>query len=173
MQYVYHGVPEEMKGNNLVPLNQMQTSHPELYKKYRQKYEGREAVMQKKIPLLNCLWNDVIQFMPVHPRKVFELQKKLGLITEVPPYKFFEIDISVFNIDKMVVYFKTAIGEQNVEVKWFRDVNLADIQEVPKATFDYYTSLVGTGELPFNYQFIPHVLYMGTVETSKLPIITI
>ena len=162
-----------MEGNTLLPLNDMQSSHPELYKLHRAKYEGREEVMKRQIPLLGCLWNDVVQFLPVHPSKVFELQVELGLIPEVPSYKFFEIEADCLDPDKTVVYFKTAPGEENTEVKWLRDVDFAQLQEIPQATVDYYKSLVGTGELPFNYQFIPHVLYQGSVDVSKAPIISL
>jgi hypothetical protein len=72
-----------------------------------------------------------------------------------------------------VVYFKTAPGEENVSVKWLGDVDLSAIREIPKATLDYYKTLVGTGELPFNYQFIPHVLHLGAIDISAAPIATL
>lgn len=173
MHYVYHGVPENMEGNELIPLNQMKESYPELYALHLTKYEGREEILERRIPLLNCLWNDVIQFLPLHPRKVFELQVELGLISEVPPYKFFAIDPKLFNPEKAVVFFKSAPGEENVEIRWLRDVDLAEIQEIPQATIDYYKSLVGSRELPFNYQFVPHVVYAGSIDVSGSQIITI
>ncbi len=173
MQYVYHGAPEQMEGNELIPLNQMKDTHPELHALHIAKYKGREEILERRIPLLGCLWNDVVQFLPLHPKKVFELQVEFGLIPQVPPYKFFEIDPKSFDSEKAVVFFRSVPGEENVEVKWLRDVDLAMIQEVPQATMDYYQTLVGTGELPFNYQFIPHILYMGTVDISGSQIVTI
>lgn len=173
MRYVYHGVPEKMEGSELIPLVRMQSTHPELYTKYIEKYQGREEIMQRKVPLLDCLWNDVVQFLPVHPLKVFKLQVELGIIPSVPDYKYFEIDSNAFDLNRAVVFFKTASGEENTVVKWLRDVNLAEFQEVPQATIDYFTTLVGTGELPFNYQFIPHVLYQGGADVSKASIISL
>jgi hypothetical protein len=79
MHYIYHALPEQMIGNELIPLNQMRPSYPELSEKYLQKYKGREEILDRKIPLLDCLWNDVVQFLPVHPQKVFELQMELGV----------------------------------------------------------------------------------------------
>lgn len=173
MLNLYHGAPENMKGNELIPLNKMKVSYPELYALHIAKYEGREEILERRIPLLNCLWNDVVQFLPLHPRKVFELQVELGLIPEMPPYKFFEIDPKLLNSEKAVVFFKSAPGEDNVEVRWLRDVDLATIQEVPQATVNYYKSLVGTGELPFNYQFVPHIVYMDKVDVSGAQVIDI
>lgn len=173
MNYVYHGAPEQMVGHELIPLNQMRDTHPELYALRRAKYEGREEILERQIPLLNCLWNDVVQFLPLYPAKVFNLQVELGLIPEVPSYKFFEIDPGLFDSEETVIFFKYAPGEENVEVKWLKDVDLAAIQEIPKATVDYYKTLVGTGELPFNYQFIPHILHRGIIDVSKTQIICI
>lgn len=173
MYYIYHGVPDEMIGSILFPLNQMKQTLPEIYAKNLVKYQYRRGVMDRKVQLLNCLWNDVIQFLPLHPSRVFELQKNIGLISKVPDYSFFEINLSLLDPNKTVVYFKTSQGEENVEVKWIKDVNFDDLQNVPKQTEDYYKSLAKTNELPFNYQYIPHILYMGTLDISGSKIISI
>ena len=173
MNYAYHGAPKQMVGHKLVPLNQMRDTHPDLYALHRAKYKRREEVLERQIPLLDCLWNDVIQFLPLHPSKIFKLQLELGLISELPSYKFFEINTSLFDSNKAVVFFKSAPGEENIEVKWLKDVDLTAIQEIPQATVDYYKTLAGTGELPFNYQFIPHIVYKGSIDVSKMQIISI
>jgi hypothetical protein len=171
MSFIYHGVPEQMAGSIIEPLNQMRTNNPELYEKYAQKYKGREELMKRRVPVLDCLWNDVVQFLPFHPRKVFELQKALGLIDEIPDYRYFQIDTDVLNPEKLAVYFKTAPGEENAHVEMFNDVDPTEIQEVPPATVAYFKTLIGTGEQPFNYQFVPHVLYQGEVDISNAPVI--
>ncbi len=166
MYFLYHGVPNPMIGNLLIPLNQMKSLMPDIREKNLEKYEGREKILERKIPLLNCLWNDVVQFLPLHPQKVFKLQQELGLIPSLPPYIFYEIDLNSLDPKKTAVYFKTAPEEENTEVKWLSEVDLAALQEIPEATVAYYKTLIGTGELPFNYQFIPHVLYQGAVDIS-------
>jgi len=173
MNFIYHGVPEPMIGTRLIPLNQMDASMTEIRDKNLEKYEGRKEILERRIPLLNCLWNDVVQFLPLHPQKVFGLQQELGLIPSVPPYKFYEIDSSSLDPSKTVVFFKSALGQENVEVKWLREVDFASLQEIPIATLAYYKTLVGIGELPFNYQFIPHIVYKGTVDISSANIITL
>ncbi len=165
--YCYHGVPEDLRGNQLIPLNEMMKVDAELRDKYLEKYKGREEVLERKIPLLDCLWNDVVQLLPLLPRKLFELQQKLGLITELPDYRYFRIDPSALDPDKTVVFFKTAPGDEHVTVKWLRDVDLTEIQDIPLATRGYYESMVGTGEPVFNYQFVPHIVYHGTIDISS------
>jgi hypothetical protein len=65
-------VPKNFTGSILYSLNQLKTRLPEIYAIQVQKYTGREILMQCKIPLLNCLWNDVLHFSPVHPNKIRE-----------------------------------------------------------------------------------------------------
>ncbi len=128
-------------------------------------FDGEE-ILERKIPLLDCLWNDVVQLLPLHPLQLFELQKELGLITEIPDYKYYQIDVSALDPSQTVVYFKTAPGEENVTVKWLKDVQFEELQDIPEATRKYYESMVGTGEPVFNYQFVPHVVCRDTIDVS-------
>lgn len=173
MAFVYHAVPEQMIGNMLIPLNHMPARMSEIRNKNLGKYKDRKKILERRIPLLDCAWNDVVQFLPLHPQKVFQLQKELGLIPSLPPYKFYEIDMSNLDPAKTVVFFKTAPGEENVDVRWLSEVDFKSLQETPEATIEYYKSLIGTGELPFNYQFIPHILYNGAINISSASIITL
>ena len=171
MTYLYHGIPEDMKGDELITLSQMFVKDPALHQKYLEKYKGREEIRERRIPLLDCLWNDVVQLLPLHPRTLFDLQLQLGLINEIPEYRYFQIDPNTLNLDNTAVYFKTAPGEENVTVKWLRDVDLNELQEIPEATIKYYESMVDTGEPVFNYQFVPHILHKGSIDISKSRII--
>ena len=60
MNYLYHKVPEDIKGNFLMPLNSLKKKYPSIYNKKVKKYEGRETLFNLKFPILNCLWNDQI-----------------------------------------------------------------------------------------------------------------
>lgn len=169
--YFYHGIPEDMKGRELIPLNKMLEVDPDLRAKYLEKYKGREEILERKIPLLDCLWNNVVQLLPLHPRQLFELQKELGLIAEIPDYSYYQLDTNALDPLQAVVYFKTAPGEENVTVKWLKDVQLEELQSIPEATRKYYESMVGTGEPVFNYQFVPHIIYKGAIDVSSTQVI--
>lgn len=173
MTSLYHGVPENMIGSKLIPLNMMFETDRKLHKKYLRKYRGREEILERRIPLLDCLWNDVIQLLPVQPQKLFELQMQLGIIDGIPDYKYFTIDVNQLDPQKTVVYFKTAPSEENVTVQWLGDVNLETLKDVPPATVNYYKSMIGKKQPIFNYQFVPHVVYMGTIDVSNSTTITI
>ena len=173
MTFLYHGVPEDMKGSELITLSRMFAKDPVLHQKYLEKYKGREEILERRVPLLDCLWNDVVQLLPLQPRKLFDLQLQLGLINEIPEYSYFQIDPIILDSHNTAVYFKTAPGEENVAVQWLKDVNLDELQEIPDATIKYYESMVGTGEPVFNYQFVPHILYKGSIDISKSKVVDI
>lgn len=50
---------------------------------------------------------------------------------------------------------------------------LSLVKEIPEAMVKYYTSMIGTDEPVFNYQFVPHILYKGNVDISGSEIISI
>lgn len=167
MYYFYHGVPDDFRGSSLIPLNEMMKVDPELRFKYLEKYKGREEILERKIPLLDCFFNDVVQLLPMDPKKLFELQLKLGLINEIPNYTYFQIDPRELDPKRTVIYFKTTPGEEHVTVKWLDDVDLKELQDIPVATTEYYRNLVGKNEPVFNYQFVPHVIYKGRINVDN------
>lgn len=71
-----------MTGEALISLNEIKLMHPELYKTYSKKYfdhPERESLLLKSIPKLNCLWNDVIFLLPLHPYYVYEALHSHGV----------------------------------------------------------------------------------------------
>ncbi len=81
MEYVYHMVPEELKGEYLIPLNELKRVYPNLYREYIQKYKDhtqRENLLTRKIPKLECLWNDVVHFLPLHPYEIYKVLLEIG-----------------------------------------------------------------------------------------------
>ena len=83
-QFVYHLVPKQLQGNSLYPLRQLQVAAPELAEFYAQKYKGREAVQERSVPPLDCLWNDVLMFCPVHPRQIQQTEAYARQMMERP-----------------------------------------------------------------------------------------
>jgi hypothetical protein len=78
-QFVYHFKPKNMVGDLLIPLNQLRDKHPMTYAEHVTKYKGREKLLEKTIPLLNCLWNDVLHISPIHPQIVRYLETRGSL----------------------------------------------------------------------------------------------
>jgi len=144
--YVYHWVPADLKGHILYPLNQLKSIYPSLYVTKAANYQGREAVMQARLPILDCLWNDVLHFSPVHPSKVQEALAEAGFGRK--PRRYFEVDPleKGFNATNAVIFLHQRVNLQKfrLEEADFRRFNLAGLSslgEIPDATLAYYREM--------------------------------
>ena len=72
MNYLYHRVPENMRGTTLFPGNTVSQKYPDLSPGVEAKYKDRMELILSTIPGLNCLWNDVIFLSATHPKKIHE-----------------------------------------------------------------------------------------------------
>jgi hypothetical protein len=91
-KYLYHMVPNDMTGSVLQPLNTLKESHPDLYVSKAEKYKGREHLMDIMIPTLECKWNDVLHFSPIHPQELKEAFEEAGM--KWSERKFFNLTLS-------------------------------------------------------------------------------
>ncbi len=80
-RFVCHFQPPQMHGATLVPLNLLKSMHLETYEQEAKRYTGREKLMKRVIPILDCLWNDVIHLSPIHPQRVLDVWKQEGMIS--------------------------------------------------------------------------------------------
>ena len=76
MAYFYHMIPSPFVGAELIPLNQMD-KEGSLYREHSRKYVGRERLTEQTIPLLDCLWNDVVQFSALDPQLIVDKLKQI------------------------------------------------------------------------------------------------
>lgn len=67
-----------MIGTSLLPLNELRTRHPDIYESEIAKYNDRSGLPQTHIPLLNCLWNNVIHCSPIHPHLLYRAWRDAG-----------------------------------------------------------------------------------------------
>lgn len=174
---LYHLVPEEMSGTMLYPLNQLKSLHPAIHDYAVNKYIGREAVMQQVIPLLNCLWNDVVFLSPVHPEKIHVARRREGLAADTSKKRDWFILQSEKLIQRQLVLFRH-------RPQWFIE------QEPEKSEYVPFTKLQvsemnSLSELPdcaiwsirkFREKsllqgFIPHLLYKGVIDVTHAEIV--
>ncbi len=174
MSYLYHLVPEDMQGDILYPLNQLKERYPYLYTKESQKYVGREHITQQRIPILNCLWNDVLHFSAVHPKEVKQALIDAG---RNPDFTMtcFQIEAELIHVEKAVVYLYSQIDSEKKSDDFipYAPVLVANLSTLPQATKDYYKDMIAKGERPLRYHFVPHVLYKDAFNISGVPVITV
>ncbi len=176
MNYLYHWVPKNMQGEVLYPLNKLKEIYPDVYKEHVLKYEGREKVMDQRIPSLNCLWNDVLHFSAVHPSLIKQALVQAGR-TEPFDIEYFEIDPHLLDPNNTIVYL---YKHQNILNKFDDDNftiydpdNIAQYSEVPQLTKDYYTEMIREGKKPLHYHMVPHILYKGPLNVNGAKHITV
>ena len=121
----------------------MMDRESELYKGHARKYEGREHLMEEIIPILNCKWNDVVQFSALNPQVIVDKLKTIQDDFKLFRTKYFKINVSqIVDVYDAVVFdrsHKIAKGnyaiEDNEVVTLFRSYN--ELLEVPSETIKF------------------------------------
>lgn len=167
---LYHMVPKNLSGNRLVPLNQMKESLPKIYEREARKYRGRESLMDYKIPLLDCLWNDVLFLFALNPQEIVDNIRKCG-----GSQKFnlscFEIDPRQIDANKTVCYtLDPDSKERNYER--FHPDHVGKYNVLPEMTRKYYQEQLSQGKPPLLFHGIPHILYRGELFIQDLRVVT-
>lgn len=140
MYYLYHSVPKDMSGTVLEPLNILKHTKPDLYAKKVQKYTGREHVMERHVPRLNCLWNDVLHLSPVEPMVLKQALLEAG--REDGTFRFYQIDPDTLEPENTAVYLFRTLGKvmqpDDAEFIAFSPEQLEQWQAVPDRTKQYF-----------------------------------
>lgn len=176
MQHVYHLIPKNFVGNDLFPLNRLKDILPETYSAHLAKYVGREKILERQIPKLNCLWNDVLHCSSVNPRILFEHLKSVGL-GKYAGSRWYKIPVSALEKHPVAIYqapteprkdFKLADGD----IELFNPKSWKEPSFLSKDAIAYF-ALCKTEKKPlFAFQFIPHILILGEINVTGLEIET-
>ncbi|BCC29266.1 group-specific protein [Bacillus cereus] len=180
MEYVYHMVPEELKGEYLIPLNELKRAYPNLYDEYIQKYKDhtqREQLLTRKIPKLECLWNDVVHFLPIHPYQIYKELKGLGINISTNKL-FYKIPITLLDSQQVAIYkysklnWNGAGGElKDCEIEIINLHEYRELKQLNPCTKEYYRVEHQNSRRFGMFHLIPHVLVKGKVEVKNIEII--
>ena len=176
MSYIYHRVSKNLKGNILYPLNILKEIYPEIYEQEFKKYTGRESLTLHRIPILNCLWNDVLHFSAVDPNDIKQARIEAG---GDPDFTMtcFEVEPEILDPENSIVYLYAQVNVKDKLDKdnfiQYRPEETVKYSSLPQATKDYYKEMIAIGKPTLLYHRIPHILYKGTLDISKLNTITI
>jgi len=172
MNYVYHRVTQNMTGTILYPLNKLKEINPDAFNEHVKKYEERQHLLNTKIPILNCVWNDVLHFTAVHPTVLYKNIAHAGFDADELVWKeWFEIPVDMLDEQNTV----SCLYRRDVSVipraRDFQrfDPNKMDLYAtVPQETLDYYKKQKAKGERPLFFHRVPHILFKGIIETKNL-----
>lgn len=168
MRYLYHFASSGMRGSVLYPLNQLKNVYPDIYEREAAKYKGREHVMGFQIPTLDCLWNDVLFLMVVHPSDILRVASEVGL--EVPwRMRMYRFDLANFDQSRLAVRMHRRGRRPTHEI--FDPAKLAEYEDFEEDSRAYYRESMAKGERPMLPGHIPHIMYRGTLDITGVPII--
>ncbi len=162
-----------MEGNILYPLNQLKTIYPMAYETHVKKYEGREYLLDVKIPILDCLWNDVLHMSPIHPKDLDEAWREYGFEYEL---EFFEIDLKDLDRTKLAIYKyeKLRINRTDkIEVTAFDEDYVLKNNKVRQVSKDYFKKCKEEGTDPLIFVGVPHILYKGEIDVTNCNLVKI
>ncbi len=171
---LYHRVPDNMKGDVLVPASSLQHLDQEIYDKAVGKYSGRETWLDDFIPSLNSTWRDVINLSPVHPKHIRKALIEAGR-SDSPEMGFYEIDPIALSKDNTVIYVpKPGVTKPGPEdyIK-YNPEDIIKYSDLPEETKRHYREMVNKGKNPFLFQNVPHILHKGEIDVSRSKIVKI
>jgi hypothetical protein len=174
-RFVYHRVPVNLTGSVLYPLNQLKQVHPDVAVVQLKKYQGREALLSQQIPHLNCLWNDVLHFSPVHPAKIKAAMEEAGHTTGYRRWRYFEVNAAFFSPNNTVIWEYRERPHPHFPIDEseclpYEPRLLGKYTEVGDWTRRYYTE-VKPGARVLPYVGIAHVLYRGHLNVQEVKMI--
>jgi hypothetical protein len=190
MKFVYHGVPRDMVGDVIYPLNQLAQVDRRLYEFQVSKYSGREAVLDFSVPGLGVQFNDTVHCACLHPYYLFEARQTLGLNPPARPEPptwatglAFEIPLERILHHRVVWYSGRTLwinGAPNEDVPLVPpseefepfEPNRYQTRHAPtEAHLAYLTRMQKRGERPLMFVHIPHILVAGPIDVSGLKIV--
>lgn len=171
---LYHYVPDDLVGDTLYPLNRLATIHPAVAAEHARKYVGRERLMQVRLPILECLWNDVLHLSPLHPSLTKTALTACGF--QVKPRRFFVIAPELLD-PRRTIYFKHSKDTQGVydflasDFTPFVPESYEELGSIPAEQSSYFLRMKDAGETPLLWARTPHVFYLGDLPTKDLPLV--
>lgn len=178
--YVYHFKPQGMFGDRLFPLNRLKDQHPAVYEEHVKKYKGRERLLSREIPLLNCLWNDVLHISPIHPQLVMNTWRAEGLYPATRPavqIEVYKIPVDLLIEDTTACYQSFNFDYENYQPEnekfWaFKKSDYAEQTEVSAKQIEIWKSDTAKGRRLFWYSHTMHVLAMQEIDVANCELIT-
>ena len=175
--HIYHLIPDPFQGTSLIPLNQMEQSS-DLYKSHASKYEGREGLMDTRIPKLNCKWNDVIHFSCIDPKIVACEIKKIMPDLKLRRAKYFKIHIDqILTHHRPVIFINNPKNKNDIfhilnsEVMDLSKETYKELTAVPEYTIEYWIKAHEKNQPLLWFAFMPHIFINEAVDATEFEVI--
>ncbi len=155
-----------------MPLNELKNIDEAAYTFYAKKYAGREGLMKRRIPSLECVWNDVVFLSAIPPHDLLAAYASAG--RTMHKRRFYRIDPAQLDHSHMAVWpcEDWGIGSALSCVP-FDVADLERYKKVPERTIEYYRQLVADKRNGFPYAYVPHILYKGRIDIRQTEIVEV
>lgn len=169
---VYHGKRGGFVGDRIYPLNTLKKVLPEVYAREAKKYAGREWLLDVAIPGMDALWNDVIHFSLVHPRRVFSELAAAGFDYRDIEIKWMEIPLAAFSGMPAMLYLNNRIWQDSrtllpSDFEPALPERVSELSGMPEANTGYYRECKAKGEQPLFWKRAPHLFVKGELDISS------
>lgn len=166
---VYHIMPKHFLGPMLYPFNQLQEALPDVFAEQVTKYRGRDELLEYRIPFLDCYWDDLLHLSAIHPAQIRGAMEASGMAWKMNYW--FEIDVEKLALNEtnaaiFTAPFRTQGAMQDQDFIPFNGERLQMLTSIPQQSYEYFNHAKAYDEHPFLFNYIPHVLYRGTLDTT-------
>ncbi|HEY9289984.1 MAG TPA: hypothetical protein VIP98_01775 [Microlunatus sp.] len=169
---LYHSPVSRPHGDQLLPLKAMRQPYPDLYRFHAAKYEGRESVLDRPVPPLDCTWGDVVFFSPVDSTLIFDALRASG--RSVPGRAFCTVDAGLLDPQQTCIrLMRKSATEPEAEFGDDDDFlpyttgTLRAVSRITHAALERLRNL-GSDEPLLPWVDVPHILHRGPVPISCL-----
>lgn len=168
-----------MTGEVLMPLNELRTVFPEAYAEHVGKYKGRENLLEERIPILECLWNDVLHLSPINPQTIIETWRR----EKMDSYARKPATVEVYKIPASLLRESTTVCFQSynfnfekydpaLEKYWkFQQSVYREQAEVESTQVDVWRNDLQQGRPFFWYSHTMHVLAKQRIHIKDCELI--
>ena len=180
MARLYHLLPDDLRGDALHPLNRLKDLHPDAHAWHMRKYRGREVLLERRVPGLDCLWNDVLHLSPVHPALIRDAKRGLGLGWPEGGRAVAVIDPERHGLtpDDTMVWLSPAReeGDLRASAEDFAPYSPSFVEanaHLPERTLAHYRSAKANGHPTFLFVGVPHILHRGAIDLREVEVIRV
>lgn len=135
-------------------------------------------LLKRIVPRLDCLWNDVIFFLLIHPYHVYRSLKTIGVNVKTN-LLFYKIPINNLLNNKIAVYRYQKENDKGTAAEIDgKDVELIDLKKfselthIPEDTQTYFEKEHKRGNKFGIFVYIPHILCLGEVSIEDAEVIS-
>ena len=187
---MYHGVPRDLVGEVIYPLNRLAQLDRRLYELQVSKYVGREAVLDFSVPGLGVKFNDTVHCACLHPYYLFKARQELGLNPDPRPAPpawatglAFEIPLERILQHPVVWYSGRTLWINGAphedvplvppsdEFEPFEPDRYQPLDAPTPAHLAYLRRMKERGERSLMFVHIPHILVAGPIDVSGLNVV--